>query len=148
MKKLSLILPGAVALLMVAAPFAVQARPSRLLAQQTPQQQPKRERANRLNLTDTQKQQIQAIREQTRNAIVNEVLTPEQRNQYNATAQNGNKKGAFRNLNLTEAQRTEIRNRMQASRQRIEREVLTQQQRDQLQQRRNQQGQRRNRQGA
>lgn len=147
MRKLSLILPGAVAILMVAAPFAVQARPSGLLAQQT-QQQPKRDRANRLNLTEAQKQQVQSIREQTRNAIVNEVLTAEQRNQYNAAVQSGNKKGAMRSLNLTEAQRTEIRNRMQASRQRIEREVLTQQQRDQLQQRRNQQGQRGNRQGA
>lgn len=132
---------------MVAAPFAVQARPAKLLAQQT-QTQPKRDRANRLNLTDAQKQQMKAIREQTRNAIVNEVLTPDQRNQYNATAQNGSKKGAWRSLNLTEAQRTEIRNRMQASRERIEREVLTQQQRDQLQQRRNQQGQRSNRRGA
>ncbi|MBE9013341.1 hypothetical protein IQ250_24400 [Pseudanabaenaceae cyanobacterium LEGE 13415] len=147
MKKISLIFPGAIALLMVATPFAVQARPSGLLAQQT-QQQPKRERANRLNLTDVQKQQIRAIREQTRNAIVNEVLNADQRNQYNAAVQSGNKKGAMRSLNLTEAQRTEIRNRMRASQERIEREVLTQTQREQLQQRRNQQGQRRSRQGA
>ena len=146
MKKLSLILPGAVAILMVAAPFAVQARPSGLLAQQT-QQQPKRDRANRLNLTDAQKQQAKAIREQTRNAIVNEVLNQDQRNQYNAAKQRG-EKVSWRSLNLTEAQRTEIRNRMRVSREQIEREVLTQQQRDQLQQRRNQQGQQRNRQGA
>lgn len=132
---------------MVAAPFAVQARPSGVLAQQT-QQQPKPERANRLNLTDAQKTQMKAIREQTRNSIVNEVLNSEQRAQYNAAVQRGDKKGAMRSLNLTEAQKTEIRKRMQASRERIEREVLTQAQRDQLQQRRNQQGHRGNRQGA
>lgn len=146
MKKLSLILPGAIAILMVAAPFAVQARPLGLLSQQT-QQQPNRDRANRLNLTDAQQQQAKAIREQTRNAIVNEVLNPQQREQYNAAKQRG-EKVSWRSLNLTEAQRTEIRNRTRASRERIEREVLTQQQRDQLQQRRNQQGQQRNRQGA
>ncbi|MBW4442199.1 MAG: hypothetical protein KME10_13375 [Plectolyngbya sp. WJT66-NPBG17] len=146
MKKFSLILPGAIALLMVATPFAVQARPSGLLAQQT-QQQPKRVRANKLNLTDTQKQQAKAIQEQTRNEIVSQVLTQAQRNQYNAAVQQG-QKGSWRSLNLTDAQKTEIRNRMQASRQRVEREVLTQAQRDQMQQFRNQQGQRRSRPGA
>lgn len=146
MKKFSLILPGTIALLLVAAPFAVQARPLNLLAQQT-QTQPKRERANKLNLTDTQKQQAKAIREQTRNEIVSQVLTQPQRDQYNAAVQRG-EKGIWRSLNLTDAQRTDIRNRMRASRERIEREVLTQAQRDQIQQMRNQRGQRGNRPGA
>ncbi len=146
MKNFSLILPGTIALLMVATPFAVQARPLGLLAQQT-QQQPKRERANKINLTDTQKQQAKAIREQTRNEIINQVLTQAQRDQYNAAVQRG-EKGSWRSLNLTDAQKTEIRNRMRASRDRIEREVLTQAQRDQLQQFRSQRGQRGNRPGA
>ncbi len=136
MKKFSLILPGTIALLMVATPFAVQARPVGLLAQQT-QQQPNRERANKLNLTDTQKQQAKAIRDQVRAEIVRDVLQPSQRDQYNAAIQRG-EKGSWRSLNLTDAQKTEIRNRMRAARERINREVLTQAQRDQLQQYRNQ----------
>jgi len=146
MKKFSTILPGAIALLLVAAPFAAQARPSGLLAQQTQQQQPKRERAYKLNLTDTQKQQAKAIRDQTRDAIVREVLNQGQRDQYNAAVQSG-KKGSWRSLNLSPEQKTEIRNRMNAARERIEREVLTQDQRNQLQQRRAQFQQRRNQRG-
>lgn len=146
MKKFSLILPGAIALLMVATPFVVQARPVGLLAQQT-QQQPKRERANKLNLTDTQKQQAKAIREQTRNEIVNQVLTQAQRDQYNAAIQRG-QKPSWRSLNLQDAQKTEIHSRIRAAQERIEREVLTQAQRDQLQQFRNQRGQRGTRPGA
>lgn len=148
MKKFSLILPGAIAFLLVAAPFAAQARPLGSLAQQTQQQQPRRERANKLNLTDTQKQQAKAIREQTRDAIVREVLNQGQRDQYNAAVQGGNKKGSWRSLNLTDTQKTEIRNRMRAAQERINREVLTQAQRDQIQQFRNQRGQRGNRPGA
>lgn len=134
MKKFSLILPGAIALLMVAAPFAVQARPVGSLAQQT-QQQPKRNRTNALNLTDAQKQQAKAIRQETRSKIISEVLTPEQRNQLNAAQ---GQRGGWRSLNLTESQRTEIRNRMRAANERVEREVLTEAQRSQLQQKRSQ----------
>lgn len=138
MKKFSLLLPGAIALFMAATPFVVQARPVGLLAQQT-QTQPKRERANKLNLTDTQKQQAKAIRDQVRKDIVEQVLTRQQRDQYNAAVQRG-EKGSWRSLNLTDAQKTQIRDRMRAARERINREVLTQAQRDQLQQMRSQRG--------
>lgn len=146
MKKFSLILPGAVALLMVAAPFAAQARPSSLLAQET-QQQFKRNRANKLNLTDVQKQQIKTIRDQVRDSIVRDVLTDAQRNQYNAAKQS-NQRVSWRSLNLTDRQKTEIRNQMRAAKERINREVLTQEQRNQIQQRRSQRSQRSLRQGA
>ena len=138
MKKFSLLLPGAIALLMAATPLVVQARPSGLLAQQT-QTQPKRERANKLNLTDAQKQQAKAIRDQVRKEIVEQVLTQPQRDQYNAAVQRG-EKGSWRSLNLTDAQKTQVRDRMRAARERINREVLTQAQRDQLQQMRSQRG--------
>lgn len=139
MKKFSLILPGAIALVMAATPFLVaQARPTGLLAQDQ-QQQPKPARANKLNLTDAQKQQAKAIREQVRAEIVRDVLTPAQREQYQAAVQRG-EKGGWRSLNLTDAQKTQVRTRMQAARERINREVLTQAQRDQIQQYRNQRG--------
>lgn len=146
MKKFSLILPGAIALLMAATPFAVQARPVGLLAQQT-QQQPKRDRANKLNLTDAQKQQAKAIRDQVRDGILRDVLTQAQRDQYNAAKQRG-EKVSWRSMNLTNPQRTEIRTRMQAGKERITREVLTQEQRDLMQQRRSQRQQRGVRPGA
>lgn len=144
MKKVSILLPGAIALMMAVSPMLVaQARPTNQLAQAQ-----KQERANRLNLTDAQKQAMRSIREATQNDIVNTVLTQEQRNQYQAAVQGGeNPKRAMRSLNLSQEQRTQIREKKQAAQQRVNQEVLTQAQRDQIQQMRQQRGNRQNRQG-
>lgn len=145
MKKISILLPGTIALIMAATPvLAAHARPANQLAQAQ-----KQERANKLNLTDAQKQAMKSIREATQNDIINNVLNETQRNQYQTAVQGGEKPWkAMRSLNLSQEQKTQIRDKMRAARERINQEVLTQAQRDQIQQMRQQRGSRQNRQGA
>lgn len=134
MKK-SVLLPGAIALMLAVAPMlAAQARPH-LLAQQPNQTQPNTQRGNRLNLTDTQRQQMKQIRDSVQADIVNSVLNSDQRSQYQAAIGRGEKPGkAMRSLNLSADQKTQIRTKKQAAATRIRNEVLTQAQRDQLDQ--------------
>ncbi len=84
----------------------------------------------RLGLTDAQRTQIQAIMQEGRAAMAN-VLTPAQRQQWEAAKQSGNKRGVWRELNLTEAQRTQMRQIKESQQQRIN-AVLTEEQRQQL----------------
>ncbi|MCU0549353.1 MAG: hypothetical protein MUC48_08395 [Leptolyngbya sp. Prado105] len=140
MKKISILLSGAIALTMAVSPIlAAHARPSNRLVQA-----PKQEFANKLGLTDAQKQSMKSIREAVQKDIYANVLSAEQRTQYDAAVQRGEKPGKMmRSLNLSDAQKAQIRDKMKAGRQRINQEVLTQAQRDQIQQMRQQRGNRR-----
>ncbi|MBN8558941.1 MAG: hypothetical protein J0L70_00290 [Leptolyngbya sp. UWPOB_LEPTO1] len=142
MKKVAVLLPGAIALMMAVSPMlAAHARPTNRLAQA-----PKQEYANKLGLTDAQKQSMKSIREAVQKDIYTNVLNDGQRAQYDAAVQRGEKPGKMmRSLNLSDAQKTQIRDKMRSAQQKINQEVLTQAQRDQIQQMRQQ---RRNRRGA
>lgn len=76
----------------------------------------------RMNFTEAQKQQFQAIRQRTRERI-NAVLTPEQRAQMESR-----QRGEPMNLNLTEQQRTQIQAIRAQSRQEMD-ALLTPEQR-------------------
>jgi periplasmic protein CpxP/Spy len=129
MKKLSFLLPGAVALMIAGAPMLA------VHAQNPGQMRPRQEMRQKLNLTEQQKQQIQAIQKEVQDDIANTVLSAEQRSQYQAAIARGERpRQVMRSLNLSDQQKTEIRNRMRASKERIQRDVLTQAQRDQMQQ--------------
>ncbi len=87
----------------------------------------------RLNLSDSQKQQMLAIRQKTRQQIM-AVLTPQQRSQVESAVQSGQSfRSAMRSLNLTDAQREQIRAIRQSSKQQ-RLALLTPEQRAQLEQ--------------
>ena len=97
-----------------------------------------------IQLTEQQKAQMQAIREQTRSQI-QAVLTLEQRQQFQAAMGSGQKRrSAFADMNLSEQQKTQIREIMQSAKTQAE-AVLTPAQRQQLQTIREQKQQRQNR---
>ncbi len=128
---------GAVALSTVFAPLAINAQPA---APQVGQ----RAGAGRgmgkmagIELSAEQQAQMEQIRNETR-AQIEAVLTPEQRQQWQAATQNGQRRrGAMAALNLSEAQRTQIRQIVQSSKERVT-AVLTPEQRQQIEQRRQQ----------
>lgn len=150
LKTLSLI-AGAIALSLTATSFGVVAQaasPSPLLLAQTPQKTkgPWAE----LGLTDAQKSQIQAIRQDSR-AKLEAVLTSEQKAKLEAAKQArqaqrqagqqgqrqaGQRRGGWKNfadLNLTEAQKTQMRQIRESEKQQIQ-GVLTSEQRQKLEQ--------------
>jgi periplasmic protein CpxP/Spy len=148
LKALSLV-AGAIALTLTATSFAVNAQtasPSPVLTAQTPQKEkgPWKE----LGLTDTQKNQIQAIRRDSRSKF-EAVLTPEQKAKLEAAKQarqaqrqagQGQRqpgqrpgKGNFADLNLTEAQKTQMRQIRESEKQQIQ-ALLTPEQRQKLEQ--------------
>ncbi|MES1026340.1 hypothetical protein ABN584_25925 [Gloeocapsa sp. BRSZ] len=127
------LLAGAVALSTVFAPLAINAQPA---APQVGQ----RAGAGRMGkmagikLSAEQQAQMEQIRNEARTQI-EAVLTPEQRQQWQAATQNGQRqRGAMASLNLSEAQRTQIRQIMQSSKERVT-AVLTPEQRQQIKQR-------------
>jgi len=130
MKKLSLLLPGAIALLLSATPVLVahaQSTPTAPTGQRMQKQ-------NRLNLTDAQKAKLKTIRENTRQQIEG-VLTSEQRAKLQAErGQQGMKRGqGWKSLNLSDDQKARIKAIRQASRTQMD-SVLTLEQRSQIQQ--------------
>ncbi|MBE9037584.1 Spy/CpxP family protein refolding chaperone [aff. Roholtiella sp. LEGE 12411] len=136
LKTLSLI-AGAIALTLTSIPFAVQAEPtssSPLLVAQVPKKGPWQE----LGLTDTQKNQIQAIRQNTR-AQIEGILTPEQKAKLEATkqerqaSQGQRSRNKFADLNLTEQQKTQMRQIWESSKQQMQ-AVLTPEQQAKLKQ--------------
>jgi periplasmic protein CpxP/Spy len=155
LKALSLI-AGAIALTLSATSFAVTAQaasPSPLLLAQTPQKE--RGPWKELNLTDTQKSQIQTIRRDSRTKF-EAVLTPEQKAKLEAAKQarraewqarkdqgqtgqgqrqagQRQRKDNFAELNLTEAQKTQMRQIRESEKQQIQ-AVLTPEQRQKLEQ--------------
>jgi periplasmic protein CpxP/Spy len=149
LKALSLV-AGAIALTLTATSFAVVAQtasPSPVLVAQTPQKEkgPWQE----LNLSDTQKSQIQTIRQDSRTKF-EAVLTPEQKAKLEAAKQTrqaqrqagqgqnqpGERRGRgknFADLNLTEAQKTQMRQIRESEKQQIQ-AILTPEQRQKLEQ--------------
>jgi periplasmic protein CpxP/Spy len=89
-----------------------------------------------LNLSDAQKVQMKQIKDDSKAAIAN-VLTPEQKAQWQSLKQGGQKKGVggMKALNLSEAQKTQIKQIRDSARQRME-AILTPEQRAQFQQKR------------
>ncbi|MCC5615105.1 P pilus assembly/Cpx signaling pathway, periplasmic inhibitor/zinc-resistance associated protein [Nostoc sp. CHAB 5836] len=134
--------PCALALTLTATSFAVNAQtasPSPVLLAQTPQKE--RGPWKDLGLTDAQKNQIQAIRRDSRTKF-EAVLTPEQKTKLEAIKQArqaqrqaGERlgKGGFADLNLTEAQKTQIRQIRESEKQQIQ-AVFTPEQRQKLDQ--------------
>jgi periplasmic protein CpxP/Spy len=136
-QKLPLIV-GAIVISLTAATSAVQAeiiaqRP--LIVAQNAQNRQNNNKWERLNLTQEQRTQIQAIKQETRSQIEG-ILTPEQRQQAQ-TAWNNNggdkPKNGLRNLNLSDEQRTQVREIMRSSKEKME-GVLTDEQKEQLRQ--------------
>jgi periplasmic protein CpxP/Spy len=140
--------PCALALTLTSIPFAVQAEPtssSPLLVAQVPKKGPWQE----LGLTDAQKNQIQAIRQNTRTQIEG-ILTPEQKAKLEATkqerqaqrqagqgqqqaGQRQRSRNKFADLNLTEQQKTQMRQIWESSKQQMQ-AVLTPEQQAKLKQ--------------
>ncbi|MFM7885647.1 MAG: Spy/CpxP family protein refolding chaperone, partial [Pseudanabaena sp.] len=84
----------------------------------------------KLNLTDTQKSQLKAIRENAKTQRQN-VFTPEQRAIMEQARQSGNRDGVSESLNLTEAQKQQLRAISQNTKTQID-NVLTPEQKQQL----------------
>ncbi|MCY7272901.1 MAG: hypothetical protein LH702_03905 [Phormidesmis sp. CAN_BIN44] len=130
MKKLSLLLPSAIALLLSAAPVLVAHAQSTAPTAPTGQRMQKQ---NRLNLTDAQKTSLKTIRDNTRQQVEG-VLTSEQRAKLQADRGQGMKRGQdWKSLNLTDDQKARIKAIRQASRAQMD-GVLTPEQRSQVQQ--------------
>jgi protein CpxP len=135
-KKLSLLVPGALMLILSAAPVvavfteAATAAPVRVAERG-------REGMKKLNLTDAQKAKMKEIRESTR-AKMDAVLTETQKQQLQTAKQNRQKP----NLNLSEDQKAKIKVIREDAKRQMD-AVLTPEQRQQMQQMREQMKQRR-----
>lgn len=131
-KALSL-LAGAVALTLTTTAMAVNAQNSSNAPFVVAQAQELPAKFQRLGLSDDQRNQIADIYSQMRNEIA-QVLTPEQREQYQGLVQNGRKdKDAFASLQLSDEQKNQIKDIKDSKKQQIQ-GVLTPEQRQQLQQ--------------
>jgi periplasmic protein CpxP/Spy len=86
----------------------------------------------KLNLTESQKQQMKSIHENTKRQIEG-VLTSEQRAKLANAIQAGDRKGAWKSLNLTASQKQQIRSIREAGKQQSM-AILTPDQRAQLEQ--------------
>lgn len=92
-----------------------------------------RNRFSELNLTPQQQAEIEQIQENAKSQMQN-LLTPEQRQQFETLRQQGRQKGkGLRQMNLSAEQREQMRSLRQSSREQI-RNVLTPEQQDQLRQ--------------
>lgn len=95
---------------------------------------------NRLNLTPEQKEQMQRIKESSRQQM-DGILTSEQKARLEAARANReNPRRVFESLNLTEDQKAQIEQIRQASKQQME-AILTPEQRQQMEQHRQQHSQ-------
>ncbi|MEB3180449.1 MAG: P pilus assembly/Cpx signaling pathway, periplasmic inhibitor/zinc-resistance associated protein [Nostocaceae cyanobacterium] len=89
--------------------------------------------AERLNLTQAQKDQLKQIRENTRSQI-DTVLTEEQRQKLQAAKQaGGRRRGVWASLNLTQEQKDQIKAIRQSAKEQMK-NVLTAEQQAQLEQ--------------
>ncbi len=138
LQKLPLIV-GTIVISLIATTSAVKAETTAqrplIVAQNRVAQNRQNNKWERLNLTEEQRTQIQAIKRETRSQIEG-ILTPEQRQQAQ-TAWNNNggdkPKNGLRNLNLSDEQRTQVREIMRSSKEKME-AVLTPEQKEQLRQ--------------
>jgi periplasmic protein CpxP/Spy len=145
--KIALLLPGAIALSLAAAPMLPGISAP---AETTAQAQPGQKRGLKLNLNDDQKARMKQIRETTESKI-SDILNPEQRQQWatlkqqrQAQRQSGQprmggwkKGGGMAALNLNEDQKTKIRAIWAQAKQDMD-AVLTPDQRQQLNDRKGQ----------
>jgi Spy/CpxP family protein refolding chaperone len=137
-RKFSLLLPGAIALLLSATPILP------AFSQSTnPAPGPRMERwGQNLNLTEDQKAKLKQIRESTRSQI-EAVLTDDQKAKLRAAREQQQKaRQSFASLNLNDDQKAKIRSIREEARKQMS-AVLTDQQRQQLQQQRQQKHQQR-----
>ncbi|HEY9652328.1 MAG TPA: hypothetical protein V6C95_16845 [Coleofasciculaceae cyanobacterium] len=138
-------LAGAIAVTLAAAPFVANAQAITPPAQRlllAGGKGPGQGAWEQLNLTQQQKDQLAQIRQQTRSQI-EALLTPEQRQQYQALQENNQgRRGGLRSLNLTEEQKTQVRQIMESAKSQSQ-AVLTPEQQAQLQQMRQQRRQQR-----
>ena len=96
-----------------------------------------KQRQNWLNLTPEQKEQMQRIKESSRQEMEN-VLTSEQKARLEAARANReNPRRVFESLNLTEDQKAQMQQIREASKQQMD-AILTPEQRQQMEQRRQQ----------
>ncbi|EKQ70200.1 P pilus assembly/Cpx signaling pathway, periplasmic inhibitor/zinc-resistance associated protein [Leptolyngbyaceae cyanobacterium JSC-12] len=137
--KTLLLVPGAIALSLSVLPVS----PVAAQLENAPMMQNQRG-WNKLNLTDAQKAQMKQMREQTQ-AQIEQILTPEQKAQWQSMKQNGGKKpGRMQSLNLSEAQKQQIRQIRENAKQSMqsiltpEQRAILEQQRQGMQQRRQQ----------
>lgn len=93
----------------------------------------------RLNLTDDQSAQIEAIRDTTRSQM-QAVLTAEQRATLESSSESGGRRD-FRGLDLSEDQRSQLEALRETSREQIQ-GVLTEEQRQQMEENRSERGER------
>ncbi len=116
---------------------------SLLVAQEQPTRGSRGDRfAEELGLNDTQKAQIEAIKNDTR-AKMDAVLTPEQRALKQTAQQNRQgRRGGWKALNLSETQRNDMKRIREASKAEIK-NVLTPEQQQKWEQMRQQKGNRR-----
>ena len=133
LKKISFI-AGTIALSLAIVTFPVKAETNSLSPQivaQVPQRAFLLERLG-LTLTETQKDQLAEIRQNTRSEIQN-ILTPQQQEQFQTiTANMDRSREAFRALNLSDEQKSQVRNILQSKKSQVE-EILTPEQRQQIQ---------------
>lgn len=130
LKTLSLI-AGAIALSLTATPFAVKAETTSSSPLVVAQVRQKGQYQN-LGLTDAQKAQMAEINRNAREQM-NNILTPEQREQLKTAMQNRQgKRNAFDSLNLTDDQKTQLRAIRESKKTQME-AVLTDEQKQQLQ---------------
>lgn len=128
--KLIPLLAGAIALsVSTTVPLIAQAQPTQ---QRQPGQVQNGPRYKGIELTEQQKAQMLAIRQNAR-AQIAAILTAEQRSQIQNAVNNGQRRGStFSNLNLSEQQKTQISEIMRSAKEKTE-AVLTPEQRQQLQ---------------
>lgn len=131
-KTLSLVV-GAIALSLTLAPLAVKAERTTSSPLVVAQAVREKEPFQKLQLTDSQQEQIQEIRRTTRTEI-DKVLNDQQREQLKTAMQNrqGGWRRAFASLNLSQDQKNQIRQLMRSQKSKIE-AVLTDEQKAQLQ---------------
>lgn len=134
--KLSLLLSGAIALVLVAAPVLP-------AFSQTPSMTPKMEKWGRqLDLSTEQRAKMQQIRESAQ-AQIQAILTDEQKARWQAIKQQGRQmRQEMAGLNLTNEQKATIRTIRQTAKQQME-AVLTPEQRQKMNERQQQMRQRR-----
>lgn len=142
-----LLLPGLFTLALSIAPVVPAA-----LAQteSVPTEQPQRQkvRQNKLNLTDSQRQALQSQRNALQQRIYNEVLSPEQKAQYDQAIKAGQKPGQIiRTFQFSDSQKQALRQIREDAKAQMQSFLnsLTPEQRNALQQRR--QGLKQGRQG-
>ncbi|MBM0742755.1 hypothetical protein JOY44_14255 [Phormidium sp. CLA17] len=122
-----LLLPGVLALTLAAVPFM----PASAQGQTAPNQaNPPKWGMNRLNLTDSQKTQMQQIRQNTKSEI-NAYL----QSQGITVPQGQNPREAMRSLNLSEAQKAQLKAIYQKGKQQVQ-AILTTEQKAMMQERR------------